>query len=785
MSTVLGIDLGTTNCCVSVWKNHRSEIITDEHGNSTIPSVVAFYKSLRLVGKEARDMTDIIPHNTFYDIKRLIGLSYSDKIVQNHLSFFAYRIEEADNKLIVGLTNKDDLSTNVKLNYTPEEISAILLARIKVMAEAYLNEPITQAVITVPAYFTDAQRQATRDAGLIAGLDVIAMINEPTAAAIAYGIGDKNDKKDKIVVVYDLGGGTLDTSLLKITDGVFQVLATTGNTNLGGEDFDIRILNNVLEGFKKEDISPVSFQILKKACENAKKQLSFVDSVQINIPNFAGKTSLCTKLDRETFEKICNDLFIMCMKPVISLLKSADINVGEVSDIVLVGGSTRIPRIRRMLQEFFGDRLDGFQNTVDPDQVVACGAAIHGYTLTHKDDPLSDEIVLLDVIPLSLGVEVLDGAMSIIIPRNTIIPAKKEAMFSTLKDDQDSVSINIYEGERKLTKDNRLLGTFELSGIKKAPRGVAAIKIIFEVDMDGILHITASEKHSGKQEKISVTDGRLAKGRLSEIEIDRLVKISQDNELEDKVNYTKMRLHNELDDLCANIRDNLKKEDCSLSDDVKQKVINELSTIKQQQIDNIDELKRVVEDIKKKYSLFILNIGVTDIASASLEQTGTTVHGDDEPDVVHDNIGYSTTKSDAKDKLLDLCALVKSQYPEDESIRDYIETIYLWIYTNQLSEIELEQKIVEVEHTINKGVKESSFSQLEQMCWALKMNIDADQFSIDDKNLELLNDEVISTIKWLSDLDEVDRHDLEHVFAQKIDYINNMCNQLYSAMVGK
>lgn len=426
---IVGIDLGTTNSCIGIWRKKNLEIIPDKFGNRTIPSVVAFTSKSKYVGREAKKQIDVNPENTFYEVKRLIGRKYDDDTVVNDMQFLTYTVDKNEQDNVILKTNLK----NRKNSYNPEELSAILLLELKYMAEEYLKRPITKAVISVPAYFNDSQRQATKDAALIAGLECVRIINEPTAAALAYGLEKASVCKDKDinVIVYDLGGGTLDVSLLNISNGIFQVLGSSGNTHLGGADFDNRLITFCMTEFKKkhnyqnlENLSSISFQKLKQACEEAKKRLSETTKTTIAVKEFYDGKNLFLTITRELFEKLCRDLFILCLKSLDDVLKSCEMDKTSIDEIILVGGCSRIPAIRNNLKLYFGGKIEP-NSSVNPDEVVAAGAAIQGYILSHDTDPFSENVVLLDIIPLSLGVETIGGVMNQIIPRNSVIPIKR------------------------------------------------------------------------------------------------------------------------------------------------------------------------------------------------------------------------------------------------------------------------------------------------------------------------------------------------------------------------
>ena len=584
MAKVIGIDLGTTNSCVAVMDGKEAKVIENSEGSRTTPSMVAFSESKeKLVGQSAKRQAVTNPENTLFAIKRLIGRSFEDKIVKQDSGLVPYKIIKGD--------NGDAWVESRGEKYSPSQISAFVLQKMKETAESYLGEAVTQAVITVPAYFNDAQRQATKDAGKISGLEVLRIINEPTAAALAYGL-DK--KKSGTVAVYDLGGGTFDISILEIGDGVFEVKSTNGDTHLGGEDFDLQIIDYLADEFKKDNAidlrsDKLALQRLKEAAEKAKIELSSSTETEVNLPfitaDQTGPKHLTIKLSRAKLEAIVGDLLNQSLKPCEQALKDAGLQAADIDDVILVGGMTRMPKVTEIVKNFFGKEPN---KGVNPDEVVASGAAIQGGVLQGD----VKDVLLLDVTPLSLGIETLGGVFTRLIDKNTTIPTKKSQVFSTAEDNQSAVTIRVFQGEREMASDNKLLGQFDLVGIPPAARGMPQIEVTFDIDANGIVNVSAKDKSTGKEQQIRIQ----ASGGLSDEEIERMVKEAEENAEDDKKKRESVDTKNHADSLINETEKNLKEHGDKVPDEDKDKITADIEELKKvKDGDDIEAIKSKTE----------------------------------------------------------------------------------------------------------------------------------------------------------------------------------------------
>jgi len=816
MGYIVGIDLGTTNSVVAVWRNNNLEIIPDENGNTTLPSVVAFSKKSKYIGREAKAQIELNSANSFYEVKRLIGRKFEDLTVGD-TEFLTYMVGEGDrgNIVFVGDDGK---------KRTAEELSAYILIELKRWAERYLGEKIEKVVVTVPAYFNDNQRQATRNAATIAGLECVRIINEPTAAALAYGLQTGIKEKDINVLVYDLGGGTLDCSVLNIANGIFEVLGSCGNTRLGGADFDNKLIEHCMNEFMKKynidelrDLSPVSKQKLKKACEEGKKRLSLVERTIIGVKEFWGGNDLVVIVGRGDMEKICNDLLLLCLKCVDDVMIACGLEIEEIDEVILVGGGSRMISIRERLRMYFGGKE--LNMSINPDEVVAAGAAVQGCILSDKKDEIfSEGIVLLDIVSLSLGVETIGGVMTVLVERGTVVPVTKKMRFTTDSDFETSVLIKIFEGERKMTKDNFFVGEFVLSGLEAALKGIVQIEIIFNIDVCGIVSVVAYDvKNDLNRKEVCV---KCYSGRLDGCEIDKLVKEAKDVEARDLCLRKKKGLWYEVGDVCSAIKANLDNVDLKIVDSDRVVIVQWLDKmdrwLNEKNFDERTETEynEILEYAKGKYGIMVLRGNKDDAGfKESIDvEVGTGVFEDDENDdlrVFNDNVVDDEMRKEIKrmkDMLVELCYQVfeiVSGIDGDAvaNLKDYIDDVLLWIHVKSGIKVDdCHERIDEINRLCNNVVdlnadmvitECSKHDQLEQLCYVLLSNIDSGEIILDDGKINVLKVNIQDVIDWLIDVDlEIRKaqlegqnldNDYDELYQQKIDQINQLCLELCSS----
>ena len=844
---VIGIDLGTRYVCAGVWKNKRFEIVCDQFGNRTIPSVVSFHRSVRLVGNNALSIRRTNPLNTIYDVKRIIGRRADDPVIKNVQQIVSYEITDDGSEyrnVMIQLDKYDPYLTHKRI-YRPEEITAMILFEIKKMATKCLHQEVEDAVITVPAYFNDAQRQATLDSAKIAGLNVIKIINESTAAALAYGLVTKkwgaitadsdDDSPGKSigstksaggnVIVYDLGAGTLDLTLINIRNGTFRVLATSGNTHLGGEDIDYLLMSHIIREFRKKHLInklelTVDAQIrLKNGVENAKKLLSSVEKTTICVDDFYEGKKLFYILTRDILELICNDFFIMCMRPLTDLLENGDLCKNDIDDIVMVGGSSRIPKIQALILDFFKDtKINRLNTNLNPDEIVAAGAAIYGYVITNDDDAYSNNLILLDITPLSLGVETLRKQMTIMIPRNTVIPYTVTKVFSTDSDNQDTVTVKIFEGERKLTRDNFHVGTFDLSGFEIGPRGFPIINITFHIDINGILSVTAHEKHSDIKNGIEITSTWSAKGRLSKQELDDIISEASQNESVDSAFSEKIDLAHQIKTICETVISNLDTNAYAIPKVDKKRIRADILAnrkwLDENQIEDVSilELEERQKRLSKLYAPLILQIDKANdkFASSKTQCSFAEVHADDAESeesssyferFVPETVDYEREEIKAiKKSILDLGANITSLANNPHSnlleddinfINDYIETVNIWIFSNSATTcIEYIAKINEIneftQDIMKKYEDKSVFSknnsiscqdELYMTCLALDAGLKSNYFSLRKTDVDHLVKYISDTMLWLV----ANSNTSDEEYQKRLGELNAISDKIYNS----
>ena len=828
---IIGIDLGTTNSCCAVFKNNEIIIIPDEQNHKYIPSYVGFTNINKYVGYDAKNQSIINSDNVYYEVKRLIGLKHSDEMVQKEKQFLSYKFigDENDNIRLLSTLGYTGIKT-----FSPEEISANVLIKMKQMASNYLKKQIKKAVITIPARFTDAQRQATYNAASIAGLDVVRMIHEPTAASIAYGLAHRKLERDESlnVIVYDFGGGTLDVSIVEITcdefgQNIFTVLGSAGNTHLGGADFDNKLVGFCINKFKQKnkvesisDIESLSIQKLKQQCENAKKILSTKTKTTICVEKFYNDIDLLFQLTRSDLEIICADLLLICLKPIDDVLDATDLQIDDIDEIILVGGMTRMPSIINRIEMKFKKKPC---LSLNPDEAIAIGAGYQGAILSGTLNPFTENVTLLDIIPLSMGVETVGGVMDILIERNTIIPYSMTQQYTTDSDYEKSVLIKIYEGERSLTIDNIFVGEFELTGLEPEPRGIPKIDVTFAIDANGIVTVTAIDTKSNEKSSIIVNSN---KGRLSKQEIIKLIEEAKELEIRDEIERRKKMMHYECDDICNNILNNLKSSHYKLSESNKELIKNDiilvLDWLKQKKYyDRSDEeLENTLENLKRRYGTLIVR-GVLEkdahVQSLDINNNGTDIYANDQDDndindenkiiniIEGENNENLTDEEKAELKVLrkelfDLCYSIfdiinndgfKIDKNHKNELKDFIDDTLLWAHVHEKpTKIDYKQKIDEVNDACDKILNEykdknifeeneltkNPKDELENMSLALKLLVNEHKTMLKNTDITSLNTYLEDIFKIIYNNDT--KYD-DEFYNVKIDEVNKFCEELY------
>jgi heat shock protein 1/8 len=836
---IVGIDLGTTTSCVCYWKDGNCIVIPDEKGNKTIPSYVGYTNKSRYIGTDAKNQS-LLNSNVYYEVKRLIGRKYLDQDVQREINLLSYEI--CENKETGNILLKSSLDNN-KL-FTPEEISASILSKLKLQASEYLKKKITKAVITIPARFTDAQRQATLDAAKIAGLNCVRTIHEPTAAAMSYGLTNRKLKPNENlnIIVYDLGGGTLDVSIVEIStnkngDNIFTVIGSAGNTHLGGADFDTKLVSFSLRKFKiinkiekLDDLPAISLQKLKQSCENAKKILSTKNKTYIVVKEFYNNIDLFFPITRNDFETICSDLILMCLKPVEDALNSCELCVDDINELILVGGMTRMPMIMSKLKLRFNLTPN---NSLNPDEAIAAGAAIQGYMLSSKDNPFSESVTLLDIAPLSLGVETVGGVMDVLIPRNTVIPYSISKIYTTDSDYENSVLIKIFEGERLMTTDNIFIGEFELTNIPPEPRGIPEIEVIFNVDINGIITVTAEESETHEKSSIIVNTN---KGGLTKEQIENLVIEAQELETRDEIERVLRLKFYQIDDICSNININIKNKNFKLSkldqDIIEEDIKNTYKWLKEKKYFDrtMDELNETLNSLKKKYGILIvrgkLDEDDNSINAKTSKTNATNIYDDDDLED-GDKQRYIDMKEledlgltglsdpeiselkDLKKSLNDLCYSIFDiienpsfviEKEHKKELRDFIDDALLWICSHDKpTKTDYKAKIDEINDACDKIIKvyeekqdkifidefseiKTKLDELENLCLTVKVLLDSGTLPIKAQIISELDKKIIQNLDDIYNDLYVDVSD--NIIQEKIDEINLLSNNLFNKLQG-
>jgi molecular chaperone DnaK (HSP70) len=845
---IIGIDLGTTNSCCSVYKDNKIHIIPDEKGNKYIPSYVGYTNINKYVGFDAKNQSIINSDNVYYEVKRLIGLKYTDENVQKEKQFLSYKYTGDTNENIRLISSLGYDEFNLK-TFSPEEISAQVLIKLKQMASSYLKKDIKRAVITIPARFTDAQRQATYDSATIAGLTVERMIHEPTAAAISYGLASRKLEKDEIinVLVYDFGGGTLDVSIVEISvdennHNIFTVLGSAGNTHIGGADFDNKLVGFALNKFKHKygielkGVSSLSMQKLKQSCENAKKILSVKSKTQISIKDFHDNKDLIFNITRSDLEIICGDLLLICLKPIDDVLDCCNLSIDEIDEIILVGGMTRMPSIQNRIEMKFKKKPN---LSLNPDEAISIGASYQGAILSGILNPHTDNLTLLDITPLSLGVDTL-GVMDVLIERNTIIPYSISKTYTTDSDYKKSVLIKIYEGERTLTTDNIFVGEFELSGIEEAPRGIPKIEVTFSIDVNGIVTVTAEDKKSNEKSSIIVNSN---KGRLSKQEILKLIEEAKELEIRDEIERRKKMMHYEIEDLCTNISANLNNSNFKLSEHNKVIIKEDITILiewlksKKYYERSDDELEKTLENLKKRYGTLIVKGKLEQDKEVKLMEynNGTSVYEneddeninlEDENNIINivdeekKNIISEEELNEIKElrkTLFDLCYSIFDIICNDgfiidkndrQDLKDYIDDTLLWLHVHDKpTKIEYKQKIDEVNEACDKIINEyetkdknifniselmkktDSKTELENLAFTLKIMIDENKTFLKTEQINKLKiklEEIFDFLYKIEDnLTNNNNNDNNNdIYNIKKEELNTFCDELYNEING-